>query len=159
MKKFTPEQFAKYLISRDVVIKQFLRIGLEACAKKVLKDAKDKIGEYQEAVGPFPAWKQLSEYTMNDKLEKGYVFNEDYNPLLRTGELRDSYKQKTFMREAQIGSKDPVAKYHEFGTSRMPARPVLGPALYQNEKFIFKTIQQALITGLIKKSFKPKEEK
>ncbi len=37
-----------------------LQKGLERCAVRIEKTAKDEIGQYQAAVGPFPAWAELA---------------------------------------------------------------------------------------------------
>jgi phage gpG-like protein len=50
------------------------------------------------------------------------------DPLLRTGELRDSISHVVDGRRAVVGSDDPVAIYQETGTSRIPPRPFLSTA-------------------------------
>src|SRR4051794_6623345 len=52
--------------------------------------AKKSIGHLQDGAGEFPSWQPLAESTKLDKEKLGYKFNEEYNPLYRTGELRDS---------------------------------------------------------------------
>jgi HK97 gp10 family phage protein len=58
-------------------------------------------------------------------------------PLLETGELRDSIEH-VVMREGKevvgyVGTNDPIAKYHEFGTATIPARPFLSAAAMRQE--------------------------
>ena len=122
-----------------------LNEGLEKCAKQIEKTAQDEIGHYQSAVGPFQDWAELAESTEADKASKGYPANA---PLLRTGEMRDSIKHEVDGLEAVIGSTDEKMAYHEFGTNRIPPRPVMGPAVFRNKEFIQKTIGQAAISGL-----------
>lgn len=52
-------------------------------------------------------------------------------PLLETGELSESIEHTVDAREAYVGTNDPKAKFHEFGTSHVPPRPFLGLALAQ----------------------------
>ncbi|QBJ80512.1 hypothetical protein [Aquitalea sp. USM4] len=123
-----------------------LQHGLEVCAKKIEKTAKEEIGHYQSAVGPFPEWAELAESTEFDKASHGYPVDA---PLLRTGEMRDSIGHEVHGLEAIIGAKDPKMVYHEFGTSKIPPRPVMGPALFRNKDFILRTIGKAAVTGLV----------
>ncbi|WP_059284911.1 hypothetical protein [Aquitalea magnusonii] len=55
--------------------------------------------------------------------------------------------------EAVIGARDTEAGrilvYHEFGTSKMPPRPVLGPAAFRNKDFVLKLIGRAALSGLL----------
>jgi len=47
-------------------------------------------------------------------------------PLLETGELRDSIEHRVISHNhVAIGTNDPKAIFHEFGTSRIPPRPFL----------------------------------
>jgi hypothetical protein len=39
--------------------------------------------------------------------------------------------------------------YHEFGTLKMPARPVLGPAVLRNKEYIRRVLGAATVGGLI----------
>jgi HK97 gp10 family phage protein len=57
------------------------------------------------------------------------------SPLLETGALRDSIKHNVDPngKEAAVGTDLDYAKYLEFGTSKMPARPFLGGALIAKE--------------------------
>lgn len=103
--------------------------GLEKAAKLLEVKAKDAVGEYHDAVGKAPAWAELADATKADRVAKGFAEDE---PLLRTGELRDSIGHQVEGSEAWIGSDSELAEYHEFGTSHMPPRPIFGTALYEN---------------------------
>ena len=66
-------------------------------------------------------------------------------PLLRTGELRDSISTTAPVDEGRavcgyVGSKNPIAKYQELGTPRIPPRPFLGGAVFAKEKEILDAI-------------------
>jgi HK97 gp10 family phage protein len=64
------------------------------------------------------------------------------SPLLETGALRDSITHNVDPsgKEAAVGTDLDYAKYLEFGTSKMPARPFLGGALIANEHKIGETV-------------------
>jgi hypothetical protein len=121
--------------------------GLETVARRVEETAKDEIGTYQPGVGPFQAWHELADATKKDRLAHGYTEND---PLLRRGDLRDSYEHAVAGYEAIIGSKSNIALWQELGTSRgIPPRPVLGPAVIHNHAYILKVLGGATVNGLM----------
>ena len=136
---------AAYLASLPTQHAHALQEGLEQCAASIEKTAKDEFGHYQDAAGPFNAWDPLAESTKADRLSKG--FSED-EPLLRTGEMRDSITHEVDGLEAVVGAKDQKMVWHEFGTNRIPPRPVLGPALVRNKSKILKIIGHTAVSGL-----------
>src|SRR5690348_1384126 len=69
-------------------------------AEVIAKDARDKLGHYQGEVGPYPAWAPLSPSTQADRVAKGYTPND---PLLRSGDLRDSITVREVPEGARIG--------------------------------------------------------
>jgi HK97 gp10 family phage protein len=142
---YTPLGFAEKLVKLVVAEEFALHEGLKVVAKGIEKTAKKEIGHYQSAVGEFPAWAQLAESTEREKERLGYNRNE---PLLRTGDLRDSIQHEVEGFEAVIGSKSQVMVYHEFGTVKMPARPVIGPAAYRNKEKIKRILGEAAVIGL-----------
>lgn len=149
MKTFvSPQAFALFLLKLAAKEPEVMRIGLQEVAKLIKKTAKDEIGHYQPASGPFQAWPRLSLATEADKERLGYVYNDDYNPLLREGDLKQSYTYRTSMKEAVIGSDLDEAVYHEFGTEKMPARPVLGPAAFRNKEKIRAIFGTEVMIGL-----------
>ncbi|MEB0133574.1 HK97-gp10 family putative phage morphogenesis protein [Pseudomonas sp. CCI2.4] len=123
-----------------------LEHGLEKCAKKIEETAKAEIGHYQSAAGPFAAWADLADSTEERKSKMGYPADA---PLEATGQMRDSISHKVHGLEAVIGSTDQKMVYHEFGTPKMPARPVMGPAIFTNKEYIRRTIGHAAISGII----------
>jgi hypothetical protein len=120
--------------------------GLRKAAKVVENEAKRSIGEYQEAIGPFPAWEPLSDATEAEKARKGYPVDA---PLLRTGEMRDSIEHELDGLEAVIGSMDDKLLYQELGTAAIPPRPVLGPAVLRKMDTVQRVLGTALMSGLI----------
>lgn len=138
--------FATHLAEVAVLEVAALHHGLENVASGIEKAAKDKIGEYQKESGPFPAWQELAESTKADRLNKGYDPDE---PLLREGDLRDSIQHEVSGLEAIIGSKSDIAAYQEFGTNRIPPRPFIGPAAYENKDKIERVLGEAAVAGIV----------
>lgn len=123
-------------------------------AANVVRDrAREKIGEYQTEVGPFAAWAPLSEMTMADRAAQGYP---DNNPILRSGELRDSYNVAQEGEAVGVGSELGKALGHEVGVpvnpipglGPIPPRPILGPALIESEKKIEELIGPYLFKSI-----------
>jgi hypothetical protein len=112
----------------------------------LVKEARDKIGHLQEG------WKELADSTKSDKERKGYVFNADYNPLYRTGQLRDSIHH-VFNIQSQtlfIGSDSEIMEYQEKGTKYIPARPVLSTTVYQAHpviNYVFGSMLKQYVSG------------
>jgi len=125
--------FGRHLAKTAAMGEVVTALAAKEGAKLIADDAKAKIGEYQDGVGPFTAWANLADSTVNDRLSKGFSPDE---PLLRTGELRDSIEVVSNGSEAGAVSADLVALYQEQGTATIPPRPFLGSAGYQSKKNI-----------------------
>ncbi len=139
-------EFAEHLIEVEIGMREALEQGLQRVAALVERTAKSEIGIYQPETGGFPEWPELADSTKDERARLGFSEND---PLLRTGELRDSIERQVEGLEAQIGSADERMAFHEFGTSKMPARPVLGPAAFRNKEVIQKLVGAAVVSGLI----------
>ena len=50
------------------------------------------------------------------------------SPLVESGKMRGSIRVRTSMGEVEVYSTDPNFRWHELGTSKMPARPVFAIA-------------------------------
>jgi len=137
--------FASHLVAREVATVVALGAGLEVVAKKIEATAKDEIGHYQPATGPFPEWAPLADTTEAEKARLGYPSDA---PLLREGQLRDSIEHEVSGLEAVVGSKSDIAAYQEFGTKTIPPRPFIGPAAFRNQKDIEKAVGAAAVLGL-----------
>lgn len=147
MREFSSlSQFGLYLATLEIAEAIALHKGLERVAKLVENTAKNEIGFYQSAIGPFQDWAPLADSTEEEKSRLGYATNA---PLLRTGEMRDSIKHEVDGLDAIIGSEDDKLVWQEFGTERIPPRPVLGPAAFRNKEKIEKIMGHAAVTGLI----------
>lgn len=123
-----------------------LDAGLGRVLAKIEKTAKDEIGHYQEAVGQFGAWPELADSTKEDRVHKGFTEND---PLYRSGELQASIGKEQHGLEGAVGSTSPVMVYMEFGTSKAPARAVIGPAAVRNEHEIKRLVGAAAVAGLV----------
>lgn len=139
-------EFALHLVETEVAIVEMLHVGLERVAARIEKTAKSEIGHYQDQTGPFPGWPQLADSTEDRKAALGYPADA---PLYATGEMQASIGHEVHGLEAVIGSADEKLVWHEFGTAKMPARPVLGPAAFTNKKAIEMLVGAALVSGLI----------
>lgn len=138
--------FADHLLSRDATIAVAMQSGLETVAQRVRQTAREELGTYQEAIGHFDAWPELADSTKADRVAKGFSEND---PLLRSGELRESIKAVHSRTEAVIGSDSDVAVYQELGTNRIPPRPFLGPAVLHNEELIKRVLGRAFVSGFL----------
>lgn len=125
--------------------------ALEYAARVVEKEAKDAVGHYQEASGPFAAWAELADATKADREHQGYPANE---PELRTGELRDSIEHTvgaslSGAHSAEIGSNSDVMVYQELGTPKMPPRSILGGAAARKEKEVVEILGGTVFAALV----------
>lgn len=134
------------LAGAEVAIHTGARKALERVARKVEKTAKAEIGVYQDGIGPFPKWPELAESTQAERGRLGFTPND---PLLRTGALRASISHEVHDLEAVIGSTSKIMAYQEFGTARIPPRPVIGPAAQRNKDAIIDLLGGAVVAGMI----------
>lgn len=148
MKNFSSiGSFASHLIKAGVAVAAGARVALGECADLVQKSAIAEFGHLQNQVGPFNAWDELAESTKAEKERQGYWYNDQHNPLIRTFELMNSIQKEVRPFEAIIGSVSPIMAYQEFGTSTIPPRPVLGPALFKNKEHIRAIVGAAVISA------------
>ena len=121
--------------------------GLEKSLVLIEKDAKKQIGHYQGQVGEFPAWAPLAASTEAEKARLGAPLGA---PLLRHGGLYASFEHQLLSdTEGVVGSTDPTLIFHEFGTSKMPPRPVMGPAVVKNRARIQQILGRAIVEGIL----------
>jgi phage gpG-like protein len=138
--------FAVHLTSMQIALRKSLHRGLESALVLLEKDMKAQIGHYQGEVGEFPAWAPLADSTEAEKQRLGAPLGA---PLLRHGGMYASFQHESKDDEGVVGSTDPTLIYHEFGTSKMPPRPVVGPALVRNRDKIQQLLGRALVEGIL----------
>lgn len=147
------DEMATILMERGLVTFEVLGKGLDKALVAMEKTAKSEIAHYQPEVGPFPAWAPLSPVTLEGfegfpgKIDKGQAPPD--NPLLAEGDLLNSFGHERHGLEGAMGSTDPVIVYHEFGTSKMPPRPVVGPAAFRNKDTLQMLVGAAAVAGFI----------
>jgi HK97 gp10 family phage protein len=112
---------------------------IERACQIVQKRAKANIGREHDD------WAPLAPSTIKDKSAHGFPTPK---PLLRTGELRDSIEYTVNGNEGWVGSDLDKAAWMEFGTSRVPPRPFLGPAVYASEDKIRRLAAAGFIAAL-----------
>lgn len=125
-------QFAQHLLTIERDMERLMQKPLKQAATLVEKTAKAELGHYQPASGPFPEWAPLAEATL--KTHAAYGVGD--SPLLLTGGLYASIEHEVSGREAVIGTKSEIGAYQEFGTDKIPPRPFMGPAAYNNREKI-----------------------
>jgi phage gpG-like protein len=137
---FTLNGFANLLteIIADLPMKQ--EQALEVASRIIQDEAKRVIGTYDYG------WPQLADSTQADRVRKGFTPND---PLLRTGDLRDSIERNWDEREAYIGTNLAYAKYQELGTSRIPPRSFLMGATLTKEKEIVEITHRHFVAALV----------
>lgn len=119
------EQFARELSSASASISTGLEANFRVIVKEIEETAKEEIGVYQPAYGAFDAWVPLAELTKADRVRQGYSEDE---PLLRSGELRESIQSEVVGLAAIVGTKSEIGLWQEVGTKHIPPRPFIGPA-------------------------------
>ena len=130
----------------ELALKFELEVTVGAGMAAAEKLAKSFIGEQQ------PGWDDLAASTIEEKTALGYPVPA---PLLREGELRDSIESEVETLGSEIVgavySDDPVAEWMEYGTSRVPPRPFIFPAVIQTlpeiEEALAETLARALTPG------------
>lgn len=138
--------FAEHLLRTAVGMYAFEQAGLERCLSLIEKTAVEEFGVYQPTTGPFPAWEELAERTKDERVALGFTEND---PLLRSGDLRDSSQHEVRGLEGVAGSTDERMPWLEFGTQFIPPRPVWGAAAFRNKAKIQRILGEALVGGLI----------
>lgn len=76
---------------------------------------------------------------------------EENEPLLRTGELRDSIEHAVGAGEAAIGSNNDKAVWQELGTDKIPPRSFLGSAAVENAEAVKKIVGETIVIALVGK--------
>ncbi len=114
--------------------------SLEKATEIVQETAKTAIGTYQFK------WPPLAPSTQADRTRQGYAADE---PLLRRGDFKDSIERTVKGEEGFVGTNDPRGRWFEFGTKKMPPRPVLMPALMSKTREIEELVHRK-VTAILK---------
>ncbi|WP_337022548.1 MULTISPECIES: hypothetical protein [unclassified Pantoea] len=138
------EQFGREMSFASTKIAAELELGFHIIVKEIEETAKEEIGVYQPAYGPFEAWAPLAASTRADRVRQGYT--ED-NPLLRSGELRDSIESEVIGLAAIVGTKSQIGFWQEVGTENIPPRPFIGPAYVRKIDPLMESIGRAISRG------------
>jgi phage gpG-like protein len=138
MKELSLTEFATLLGGLALEVEHQNHEALEKAAKLVEKGAKDVLGTYEYG------WPQLAESTQKDRERQGFTAND---PLLRTGELRDSIEHSADRHEARIGSNLDIAIYQELGTSKIPPRSFLKETMVRKIDEIQEIIGQNIVAA------------
>lgn len=141
----TLAQFGAKLAGFAMAVKAEERRALTQAARIIEAEAKAEIGHYQGAAGPFAAWPELAEATKAERVRQGFTEND---PLLRTGEMRDSISHVVGDREAAVGSNDEKAVWQELGTRTIPPRSFLGGAAMRKAPEVARTLGAAPLVAL-----------
>lgn len=121
--------------------------ALDTAARSIEAEAKSEIGSYQrDNMGPFAPWAELKAATQRERVRLGFTAND---PLLRTGDLRDSISHETHGLEAVVGSDSQVMVWQEMGTETIPPRSVLGLAAQRRERDVVKLIGAAVVSEIL----------
>lgn len=136
--------FAREMSFASAKIAAEIEIGFHIIVKEIEETAKEEIGVYQPAVGPFEAWSPLAESTKADRVRSGYT--ED-DPLLRSGDLKNSLESEVVGLAAIVGTKSEIGLWHEVGTDRIPPRPFIGPAYVRKIDPLMESIGRAISRG------------
>lgn len=108
--------------------------ALDEASTFLLEKVKAIPGNYQSD----PVWPPLAEATVEDRVRKGFTPDD---PLRRTGEFAESFdKHVDSPTRAEVGSNDERTGMVEYGTKRMPPRPVLGAAKVQHDKVMIEIV-------------------
>jgi HK97 gp10 family phage protein len=148
MREFNLASFARF-VAEELTdnVKEAREMALEAGAQMIQDEAKSVIGTYSFE------WPQLAPSTQADREAKGYPANE---PLLRTGELRDSITY-TIVKPgelAEIGSNSDIAVYQELGTTTIPPRPFLLSSAFYKEREVVRLIKDVVGAAVAGRSIK-----
>ncbi len=138
------EELANAFAASSKAIPIEMAVRFNMVVKDIEKTAKEELGVYQPAVGPFEAWDSLAQSTMDQRVSAGYSADE---PLLRSGELRDSIESEVVGLAAIVGTKSEIGFWQEMGTPKMPPRPFIGPAYVRKVDSLLDEVGLSIIHG------------
>jgi len=137
--------FADHLMRLAAESEEVKKHILDSSAEEIQKTAKGLIGEYQSAVGSYPAWEELAESTQAERSRLGYSEND---PGYRSGAMQRSVGRHVEGDEAAVGSNDQDLVWFDGGTSKQPPRPVFGPAAIHSRSRVQKIMGMTMFAWL-----------
>lgn len=124
---------------------------LDETGRETVKQVHDMVGHYQPAIGNFPAWAPLAQATLDTKSRYGLGKGGSPNtPLYATGAFDNDISFQTFPTKGvvAVGTHDSKMVNHEFGTAKIPPRPIFGPAAHLVIPRMIPKIRGAAASGL-----------
>lgn len=140
--KLSLKDFLDILPTLERQVNEAVHRQLIEIAPQIVETAQAKIGHYQDG------WPPLAASTQQERERLGFTPDD---PLLRTGELRDSYDAIVTANQITIGNTSPKADPLENGSATIPPRPVTLPAVYENLDNLKERLGQATVQGLSNK--------
>lgn len=132
-----PGDFARFLRQQIATAPRSRAAAFLEAAEVVALAARAAIGSEQDG------WPALAPRTVAEKTRLGYVgVYSGTDPLLRTGDLRESIEWRADAHSGHAGSDSTIAADQEFGTNGsahsgpIPPRPFIGPAGIHNRERI-----------------------
>jgi HK97 gp10 family phage protein len=107
------------------IIEQKIRHAIENTLEKTAQYTESKLSELFKTEGASlnVEWSPLKEAYLKQKIKKGYSEKK----LHKTTTLAQSFTSIVKPFSAVVGTPVEYAKYHEYGTRKMPARPFMKP--------------------------------
>jgi phage gpG-like protein len=136
----SPKEFADLIPALEAKLRATIAESMPIIGEMVAQEAREMIGHAQ------PEWPALAEATLQRK-----KLPAPGDPLLRTGELRDSIQFTSSATRVTIGSNDPKAVIHEHGdpTHRIPPRPIFRSAAHRKAQEV-RAVLGARIANVLK---------
>ncbi|WP_458763568.1 hypothetical protein [Cupriavidus basilensis] len=146
MKNFTSlGAFALHLEKLAAAAPAVVHHIADASAGEIQKTAQGMIGDYQQAVGPYPAWEELADSTKAERAQLGFSEND---PGYRSGAMQRSIASSVEGGDAVVGSNDPHIVWFDMGTPTQPPRPIFGPAAIHSKPRVQKIISSTVFAWL-----------
>jgi|SRR6516225_2751838 phage gpG-like protein len=143
--RVSPHEMAELLNRRAQQQPEVRHALLDHAALIIQKEAKRVIGTYEYG------WPQLQLATQIARENKGFAPND---PLLMTGELRDSIQYSSDEHEARVGTNNPKGVWMELGTRRgIPPRSFLMGAAMHKEKEVVALVGKGVHISLTSDQF------
>jgi hypothetical protein len=137
-------EYAEILARNAAMVRPRLEVGLHKVGELTKTMAAEYIGH------EIPEWPPLAPSTITEKTRLGYVGHVSAtDPLLRTGEMRDSIEVSVEGLEMAVGSKEKIALYQELGTSRIPPRPFLALAAQRSLPYAADVFGEIAVRSLV----------